>query len=211
MASIPSGIFRDPLHKLLVAVFAAFWIYIAIAPTNRADWLLENVLVLVGVVVLAFMYRRLAFSNLSLVAITLFLVAHVYGSHTTYAEAPLGYWLQDVFETERNHYDRIVHFSFGLLLAWPMREVIVHLVQAGHRWVCLSSVMWIVALSTIYELIEWAAVLAFAPELGAAFLGTQGDVFDAQKDTGLATLGAIISMSLAYHRGPAFAVGPKTN
>ena len=103
-------------------------------------------------------------------------------------------WLPFLDFTERNHYDRLVHFLFGLLLAVPIREIFLRIVQVRGFWSYYLPLDVAMAFSMLYELIEWAAALVFGGELGVAYLGTQGDPWDAQKDMGLATLGALITL-----------------
>jgi putative membrane protein len=200
---------RTPLHAVLAAMLVSFWTAMAIAPRSRGDWLLENLLVVIGGLLFWRLYRKPGLSTLSCVAVAVFFAFHIYGAHYTYSEAPFGFWLRDIGDTVRNPYDRLVHFLFGLLMSWPVREAICHAAaQARHLWVCMSTVMWIAAISTFYELMEWAAMLVVAPELGIAFMGTQGDVFDAHKDSALAVFGAMLSMGLAWVAGPRFARFP---
>ncbi|MEO7795945.1 MAG: DUF2238 domain-containing protein, partial [Thermoanaerobaculia bacterium] len=116
------------------------------------------------------------------------------GSHYTYAEVPFGFTLQSWFAAERNMYDRLVHFAYGLLLAYPVREVFVRITRARGVWSFYLPVELTLASSAIYELIEWIAAAGVDPEAGLAFLGAQGDVWDAQKDMGLAGLGSILAM-----------------
>lgn len=126
----------------------------------------------------------------------IYLIMHVYGSKYTYAENPLGFWLQDFFDASRNHYDRIVHFSFGFLLAYPMRELFL-IGFKFKKWVSwLLPIEITLSVSAFYELIEWAVADIFFKEQGAAYLGTQGDIWDAQKDIFLAFTGAIIATTL---------------
>jgi putative membrane protein len=185
-------------HLFLLAVFLAFWVWAAIAPVHPRDWWLENLLVFLGVplvVGLGFYFRL---SNLSYTLITLFMVLHVVGSHYTYAEVPFGYTLQEWFGSDRNLYDRLVHFSFGLLLAPPVREVFVRITRARGFWTFYLPVELTLAFSAIYELIEWAAAARVAPDTGLAFLGAQGDVWDAQKDMALAGLGSVVAMLITF-------------
>jgi len=192
------GFFRDPVRAPLVGGFAVWWGLLAVAPSYREDWLLENLLVFAGLPIFVWLDRRVGFSRLSTVAMFLFLAAHVYGAHYTYSEAPFGFWLKEIGGTVRNPYDRLVHFLFGLLLALPMRETLAHYAKAGRGWMHLSAWMWIAALSTFYELLEWAAMLIVAPDLGIAYLGTQGDVFDAHKDSALAIAGAAVALTAHF-------------
>jgi putative membrane protein len=174
------------------------WIIAAIEPLYPRDWLLENLLVFIWSALLIFTYRWFQFSNLSYGLFIVFLSLHLAGSHYTYSETPFGFWLQDWFGFERNHYDRIVHCSFGLLVAYPMREILIRTSGLNLSWSYFITLNCIVAFSAIYEIIEAVTAIIVSPELGAAYLGTQGDEWDAQKDAGLATLGAIITMLLTW-------------
>ena len=174
------------------------WIVTAIGPSYPRDWLLENLLVFFWAFLLAITYRRFQFSNLSYALLTLFLSLHLIGAHYTYAETPIGFWLQDWFGFERNHYDRIVHFSFGLLLFYPIREFLLRTLDVNVSWSYLIALSFIVAFSAVYEIIEWITAVIVSPELGTAYLGTQGDEWDAQKDSGLALLGSMIAMGLTW-------------
>jgi putative membrane protein len=143
-------------------------------------------------------YRRFRFSNTSYALLTVFLTLHMAGAHYTYAETPLGFWLQDWFGFERNHYDRLVHFSFGLLLVLPLREYLLSRSGVTAGWSYLFSVVVVMALSAFYEIIEMLAAVVVSPELGTAYLGTQGDEWDAQKDSALASAGAIVAVVAAW-------------
>ena len=106
--------------------------------------------------------------------------------------------MQDVFEMARNHYDRIVHFSFGFLLAYPIREMTIRISDAKGFWAYWFPVEFVLAFSAIYELMEWAVAIVFGGDLGIAYLGTQGDVWDAQKDMFNAGIGAMIAMLVVF-------------
>lgn len=185
-------------HLVLLAIFLAAWVWAAIDPVHPGDWWLENILIFLGVplvIGLGFYFRL---SDLSYTLITIFLVMHVIGSHYTYAEVPFGDTLQSWFRSDRNLYDRLVHFSFGLLLAYPVREVFVRITRARGVWSYYLPIELTLAFSAIYELIEWAAAEWVSPEAGLAFLGAQGDVWDAQKDMALAGLGSIVTMLITF-------------
>lgn len=183
-------------HLFLLAAFLAVWVWAAIDPLFPDDWWLENILVFVGVplIVGAGFYFRL--SNLSYTLITIFMILHAVGSHYTYAEVPIGLTLQHWFGAERNMYDRLVHFLYGLLLAYPVREVFVRITQARGVWSFYLPIELTLASSALYEIIEWIAAQFAAPEAGLAFLGAQGDVWDAQKDMALAGVGGILAMTV---------------
>jgi putative membrane protein len=187
------------LLQALCACYALVWVVAAIDPVKRSDWLLENLLVFVSVPVLVFTYRRLPLSDGSYVLFFLFLVMHAVGAHYTYAEVPLGYWLKDWFHLERNHYDRIVHFSFGVM-AYPVQEIFVRTTKAGGVWASILPAAIVISFSGFFEILEAIIAMLVNPELGAAYLGLQGDVWDAQKDMGLAILGAVLGVGCGYRR-----------
>ena len=114
---------KNKLLILCVLIFLVFWLTTFIGTTDMANWFLENALVFIFLGALIATFKRLQFSDLSYLLIFIYLMLHVYGAKYTYSENPFGYWLQDIFGSSRNHYDRIVHFSFGFLLAYPMREL----------------------------------------------------------------------------------------
>jgi putative membrane protein len=182
----------------LILWLVVLWVITAIEPFNRRDWFLENLLVFIYTALLVVTYRRFAFSNLSYMLFGVFISLHLIGAHYTYAEMPFGFWLQTTFEHSRNHYDRIVHFSYGLLIAYPFREILMRTAGVRPGWSYFLPVVTVLAFSAFYELIEAAVAVIVSPELGDAYLGTQGDTWDAEKDTFLAFSGAIISMTIVW-------------
>jgi putative membrane protein len=178
----------------LIVIFVAVWIWAAINPIYPHDWLLENYLVFIFVplIIITGIYFRL--SNVSYTLITIFMILHVIGSHYTYAEVPFGYALQNLFGASRNMYDRLVHFSFGFLLAYPVREVFMRLAKVKGFWSYYFPLDLTLAFSALYEIIEWIAAASVSSAAGIAFLGAQGDIWDAQKDMLMAGLGALIAM-----------------
>jgi putative membrane protein len=185
---------RNPFQQALLAVYTAVWIWAAISPHDRADWLLENLLVFVAVGFTVWLYRTEPLSNISVLFITIFMIFHTIGSHYTYSLVPMGDWLKDAAGLERNHYDRVIHFSFGLLISYPVLELLLCKGLARGVWGAFVVFAIISAASGIYELIEWGAAVVVDPEAGLAFLGTQGDPFDSQKDHALALAGSIIAL-----------------
>jgi len=189
--------FRD--HRLLqglVLAYSLVWLWAAIAPLDRKDWFLENLLVVAMVAILIGTYRWFPLSDLSYLLITAFMTLHAVGSHYTYANVPLGFWIQNAFGLSRNHFDRIVHFSFGLLMAYPIREVFLRVANARGFWAYYLPLDVTLAFSALYEIMEMVVATMVAPGTGDAWLGTQGDVWDPQKDMGLAALGALLCMVL---------------
>lgn len=176
--------------------FLAVWVSTLAGTSDYANWILENTLVILFLGFLFLTCKKYQFSDLSYVLFAIYLIGHVYGSKYTYAENPLGYWLQEKFQWERNHYDRMIHFSFGFLLAYPLRELFLSWLKFP-AWVAWTLPIEItLSVSGIYELIEWAVADVFFPEQGMAYLGTQGDIWDAQKDMALATFGAILATTI---------------
>lgn len=179
-----------------IAIFLASWLNSLIGTPDLANWLLENTLVFIFLAFLLLTYKKYQFSDLSYLLVCLYLCLHVYGSKYTYAANPLGFYIQDIFDLSRNHYDRIVHFSFGALLAYPMRELFLKWIQFP-KWVSwLLPIEITLSLSGFYEIIEWLVADIFFTEQGDSYLGTQGDIWDAQKDIFLAFIGAIIATTI---------------
>ena len=184
--------------QAMIAGYTALWIALAISPLYRSDWLLENLLVFGFVGVLVATFRRFQFSNFSYFLFMLFLTLHSYGAHYTYSEAAFGFWLRDTFHLSRNPYDRIVHFAFGLLLTFPLRELVLRVLHLHRIWSYLIPFFLLLSMSAGYESIEsWVARIV-SPELGTAYLGTQGDEWDAQRDMDRAMTGALICLALTW-------------
>ncbi|MFO1394303.1 MAG: DUF2238 domain-containing protein [Steroidobacteraceae bacterium] len=189
----------DRVPGSLLAAFVVVWTALAIAPWYRQDWLLENVIVFIAVPMFVLGYRRLRFSNFAYACLFAFLVLHEVGAHYTYSEVPWREWyaaLGGVPPTGRNHYDRLVHFSYGLLMLPIARELHEQRAPAIGLWRWLLPLLFLMSHSVIYELVEWLAAEVFGGELGAAYLGTQGDAWDAQKDMALAALGGTVATML---------------
>ena len=180
--------------EVCLAVYAVIWAALAIRPSYREDWLLENLPVFVAVPVAILASRYWRFSRRSYIQMTVFLVLHAIGAHYTYSEVPLGSWVSAALGAERNHYDRLVHFAFGVLLFRPVQELSFHRMGRPGRWAgALLGISAIAALSVLYEVVEWLTAIVADPSAGTAFLGTQGDEWDAQKDMALACFGAIVA------------------
>jgi putative membrane protein len=164
------------LLQALIVWYAGFWAGMAVAPRDRSDWLLENLLVFVAVGFLAATYRAFPLSNPSYLLITIFLTLHAVGAHYTYEQAAPGYWLKDLFGLRRNHFDRIVHFAFGLLLTYPIRETLLRVAKAARFWTYFLPLTIVLAASGFFEQFKSWIAQPVSPEPGTAYLGTQGDV-----------------------------------
>lgn len=182
--------------KFFIVFFGVNWVNSYIGNTDTSNWILENTLVFIFLGFLIFTYKKYKFSDLSYLLICIYLCLHVYGSKYTYAENPFGYWLKEVLDLSRNHYDRIVHFSFGFLLAYPMREMFLKWFKFP-AWVAWTLPIEItLSISAFYELIEWSVADIFFKAQGDAYLGTQGDIWDSQKDIFMAFSGAVIATTI---------------
>lgn len=209
----PAATMTRPLSFLLPA-FIVVSIAVGIAPHDRATWLLENMMTVLFAVFLVFQQRRQPLSTASWWLIFAFGLLHTIGAHYTYSLVPYNEWAHAVFGTslndllgwERNHFDRLVHFCYGLLLYVPMREILSERVGIRSGWVSYFTIEFVMASSLLYELVEWAAAVTFGGDVGMAYLGTQGDIWDAHKDMLLATVGALIAwglLTLQRHPAPA--------
>ena len=187
---------------ILGVLFGIVFTICAINPHDRADWMLENVLTVLFVIGIAATYKVFPLSKISYTCNFIFLCLHEIGSHYTYAKVPYNDWTLAVFGSElnswfgweRNHFDRLVHFLYGLLFAYPIREVFVRVGNVKGFWGYFLPLDLTMSTSMIFELIEWGAAEYFGGDLGIAYLGTQGDVWDAHKDMALASIGALITM-----------------
>ena len=187
---------RNKLTRVLIALCAGVWIVAAIDPLDRQAWLLENLLLIVFGAILSLTYRGLKFSSTSHVFIALFVLIHIVGAHYTYAQMPLGLWAKDYFGLSRNHYDRVAHGAFGLLLSFPIRELLLRFGGIRGAWGYLFPPALILAVSGIFEILESLVAESVAPGKGVNWLGGQGDEWDAQNDMLAAFVGAVIMMSI---------------
>ncbi len=180
----------------LLAWYVAVSVWMAQAPADPQFWLIASVLPALFVFALIATYRHLPLSPASYGLITAFLTLHTIGVHYTYAEVPVGLWIDQALHLGRNHFDRIVHFSFGFLLAYPMEELF-RLSATVQGWVVYYlPVMTVLGLSGLWEIIESWVAGAVHPELGVTYLGAQGDIWDAQKDMAAALYGALLCVSI---------------
>jgi putative membrane protein len=178
-----------------------FWyvllsVWTAYEPADRQFWLLSSILPALLVFVLVSTHRHLPLSQASYVLITLFLTLHAIGARYTYAQVPAGAWLEQAVPLGRNQYDRIVHFCFGFLLTYPIEELFRLTVPLRGWLLYYLPVMTVLGLSGLWEIIESWVARTVHPELGITYLGSQGDVWDAQKDMAAAMYGALLCVGL---------------
>lgn len=201
LSAIPDAL-RAQWPALMAGVFAFAWLLAAWDPLFPADWALENVLSLLVAWWLLRRHRRAPLSNRAYTLLCIFGVLHEIGSHYTYAEVPYDDWsvallggsLDEALGFTRNHYDRLVHFLFGLLCYRPLRELLGP--WMAPRRAGFAPIAAVAMVSLLYEQVEMFAALLFGGDLGQAYLGTQGDVWDAQKDSFMAFTGVLLAAGL---------------
>lgn len=186
---------QNRLLQIIIAVFVVFWIIMAIKPSDWKIWAVENALLIAFILVLAIVYRKFPLSNLSYLLIAFFLAMHAFAAHYTYQNTPVDEWLKQALHIKRGFYDRIVHFAFGLLVAFPVREAVQYFLKLRGKWPpYLVTFTFIMTASALYELLEmWSAYL-FNRKMAAQYIGLEGDPFDAQKDMTMTLIGALLAV-----------------
>lgn len=187
--------FRHRLFpKASLAWCVLFWIGMSFSPVDGHNWVLSSILPALLVACLVATHRTCPLSDGSYALIALFLTLHMIGAHYTYAQVPFGQWLESAFALSRNPFDRVVHFCFGLLLTYPLLEVFLRLANVGGALASYLSVMTPLGLSGLWEVLESWVARVVSPQLGDAYLGSQGDVWDAQKDMAAAMAGSLLCL-----------------
>ena len=193
-ATTPSGQSREP--PILLVLSIGTLVISGLGPFDRTTWVLEVFPILIGLPILITSYRRFPLTALLYRLLFLHALILMLGGHYTYAQVPIGFWVQEVFDFSRNHYDRFGHLAQGFIPAILTREILLRrspLLRG--KWLFFITTCVCLAFSAVYELIEWWTAL-IGEESAEAFLGTQGDVWDTQWDMFLALLGALSSQVL---------------
>jgi putative membrane protein len=171
----------------------AVFIWSLIRPHDYFTWFLEVSPALIGLILAVATYRRFPLTPLVYMLLIIHAAILMLGGHYTYAKVPLGFWISDIFHTARNDYDRIGHFAQGFVPAILAREILIRRgVVRGRGWIYFIVVSICLAFSACYELLEWRVSVATGSK-GDAFLGTQGDIWDTQKDMAMALIGALLA------------------
>lgn len=183
--------------KVLVAVFVLFWIVLAINPVDTGIWALENILVVTVFPVVLWLDRRYNFNKLTFLSLTAFVILHLFGAHMTYNKMSYFTWFSDWLDLERNYYDQVVHFLFGLMVFSTFFEIFFHQ-GLSRKLSYLIAFLFISSIGAWYELLEWITMVVFSKQSDevSAELMTQGDVWDAQKDITYAIIGSLIALLL---------------
>lgn len=195
---------RDRYALILAGLFALVVLASGWGARVPGTWLLENTPVALGLLFLWSTYGALPLSRISYSLIFLFFCLHETGAHWTYAHVPyddgwralFGTGLNELLGFERNQFDRLVHFCYGFLLAYPIREIFLRVADVRGFWGYFLPLDFTMSTSAFYELLEWATAAVAGSDASNDFLGSQGDPWDAQKDMALASLGALLAMTL---------------
>ena len=183
--------FADRLPVLLLGLVGVALVASGVAPFDRATWWMEVAPVIILAPLLVASHRRFPLTRLLQVLIAAHALVLIVGGAWTYARVPFGFWLQDVMGFERNPYDRIGHFMQGFVPALAAREILLRrAVVRGRGWLFFIVSCICLAISAVYELVEWGAAVALG-QGAEAFLGTQGDPWDTQSDMAMALVGAV--------------------
>ncbi len=193
-----AGFRSNKFQQVLLLVYLIVWIIYAISPTYRPQWWLENYLVFAFFLVLISTYKKYQLSDLSYLFITIFLLLHVVGSHYGYSSVPVGLTFRDIFGLARNPYDRIVHFLFGFLFAYPIYEMLKRYSSQKGKWLYILPINFIISLIAVYEILEAVVAWTYPPEQYDPFVGLQGDIWDGYKDMLLVSSGGMISTSIIW-------------
>jgi len=183
--------------SFLLIIFSIYWIIMAFNVHERYMWFIENVLMFIFLTIILITYRKFKFSALSYTLFFLFLILQTTGAHYTYEFVPFD-WITNTFHFERNNFDRLVHFSYGFLLAFPIRELFIKITNTKNILSFLIPIQWALGTGALYEIIEWLFAILSNEGESNAFLGSQGDIWDAQADMALAGLGALIAMIITW-------------
>ena len=187
--------FRKNYPKILFGIYILIWTILAIAPKYRSVWVDENILPVLFVILLVVSYKWFRFSNTSYTLLFIFMALHAIGGHYSYAEMPLFDFIKEQFGLMRNHYDRVVHFLFGVLFFVPIYEILIRVFRVEKGWRGLFLTFFVIAaFKGMFEVIEYSYVWIRANSLTVTnYLGEQGDSWDSQKDVILGIFGALLS------------------
>ncbi|SIS55314.1 DUF2238 domain-containing protein [Neptunomonas antarctica] len=185
---------------LLAGIYVIFSIVLGINPVSRDVWIAEIIPVIAIFLIFVFTFRVFRFSNVAYGLVFIWIFWHTIGGHYTFANVPFG-WVTEMIGAERNHFDRIGHFTIGFY-AFAMAEWLLRKGYCGFKLAMTFSLFFIMSVAAAYEIIEWWYAALEGGDAGVEFLGSQGDIWDAQKDMLSDTLGAITSLVLFYFYRP---------
>jgi putative membrane protein len=188
---------KDRTPHILLGIYILVFITCGISPYDRGVWWAENIPILAIVLSAVIISKYFKFSPLSYIMMSVLVILHTIGGHYTFERVPFGF-ITDMFGFERNHYDRVAHFSVGFY-AYPIAEALLKRKLVNTKWILyLFPVFAILSTAAVYELFEWIFAISADPLAGMTVLGSQGDIWDAQKDMLSDGLGAIFAAFLFY-------------
>ncbi len=188
---------KQKLPVILLVIYIIYFCILGIKPYSRPVWFVENMTIVPIVLFLAFTYRKFQFSNASYIMMSFLIFMHTFGGHFTFERVPFAF-ITDLFSFQRNHYDRIAHFSVGFY-AFPVAEYIQRKKLSNSLVLTLLfGVFTICTVALLYEVFEWRYAVSADPNARIAVLGSQGDIWDAQKDMLADILGAVAAAIMFY-------------
>lgn len=185
---------KNKLLHLIIAIYIITFIVLSIKPVDRFEWWLESIISILTVLLLTVLYRKVILTNFSYICIFILLILHTVGSHYTYSLCPVGIWMKNLLKLDRNGYDRLVSFSFGLLFYFPVIEMLYNKLRYKYYQACVLACIIMLSISAINEMVQVYSSIALSKHQADIFLGFQGDIFDCQNDMAMLLLGSVIAM-----------------
>jgi putative membrane protein len=196
-------------YSIYIAMFVLAVIFLS---RNQGHWVLDSVLIIVGIFALIIVNKRIKLSRMSFFLILIFILLGAIGTYYGTPNVPFGFTLQKLLGTLRNPYDRLVHFAFGLLFYYPILEFFKKTSKIENKtWLYLIPLIMIIAIGGAYEVTEWIKATNIDPKQAKIFMGTQGDPWDAQKDILMGFLGGILAMFITLFIKMSKLIAQKTN
>jgi len=185
---------------VLAISFLVFFILFGISPVDRAVWIIEVIPIVCAYLLLLSTYDKFKFTNISYSLMLIWMVWHTIGGHYTFANVPFDF-VTDLFNFQRNNFDRVGHIVVGFY-AYPMAEFLTRKKYTNVIVASFFGLFFIMSIAAGYEIVEWAYAVIDGGDTGLEFLGSQGDIWDAQKDMLADTVGALISLALFLYIRP---------
>jgi putative membrane protein len=194
----------DPFSRAVLALFLVLWAVSCIHLPYPEYFAMKHIPTIFGFVGLILAERNRWMDRLGFSLVVAFLILHLVGARYLYSNVPyddwsqllLGFRINDAMGFERNHFDRLVHFCFGLLFVYPLWQFFQNQLRLTGWWAGMMSVCVVLAASAVYEIAEWATAMTFAPDWAEAYNGQQGDVWDPQRDMALAGIGSVVAAGI---------------
>lgn len=188
---------KERTPYILLGLYLLVFIICGISPYDRSVWWAENIPIMVIVATAVIVYKDHKFTATSCIMMSFLIILHTIGGHYTFSRVPFDF-VTDLFDFERNHYDRMAHFTVGFF-AYPIAEVLIKRKLINTKWLLyLFPVFTIMSVAAVYELFEWAFAVISNSSAGIEVLGSQGDIWDAQNDMLADGLGSVFAMILFF-------------